>query len=37
MMEIRERASNYGLLVAVLLIIIMVLISYIAYDKGLEK
>ena len=37
MVEIRERKSNYGLLVAVLLIIIMVLISYIAYDKGLEK
>lgn len=37
MVKIRERQNNYGLLVAVLLIIIMVLISYIAYSKGLEK
>lgn len=34
---IRERQNSYGLLVAVLLIVIMVLISYIAYSKGLEK
>ncbi|MDD4187198.1 MAG: hypothetical protein PHX04_00255 [Bacilli bacterium] len=37
MVKIRERQNNYGLLVAILLIIIMVLISYIAYSKGLEK
>ena len=37
MIKIRERQNSYGLLVTVLLIIIMVLISYIAYGKGLEK
>ncbi|MDD2208002.1 MAG: hypothetical protein PHG03_00785 [Bacilli bacterium] len=37
MIKIRERQNNYGLLVAILLIIVMVLISYIAYSKGLEK
>lgn len=37
LIEIRERQNSYGLLVAILLIIIMVLISYIAYSKGLEK
>ncbi len=37
MVKIRERQNNYGVLVALLLIIIMVLISYIAYSKGLEK
>lgn len=37
MVKIRDRQNNYSLLVAVLLIIIMVLISYIAYNFGLNK
>ncbi|MDD4705867.1 MAG: hypothetical protein PHS24_01460 [Bacilli bacterium] len=37
MIIIREKESGYGLVIAILLIIIMVLISYIAYNKGLDK
>ena len=37
MIKIREKENGYGLVIAVLLIIIMVLISYIAYNKGLDK
>lgn len=37
MIEIREKQNGYGLIIALLLIIIMILVSYIAYNKGLDK
>lgn len=37
MVKIREKGNEYGVLIALLLIIIMVLIGYIAYNKGLDK